>query len=155
MRNVIRLDFLYECVIDEKICYNGLNKLNERMKAVNYDELAKQVECLFDDFSSCTEILTAIGDETRQHLILEMLKMGKCSGVRVGEITEKTNLSRPAVSHHLQIMKKAGLVKVQKEGTKNFYYFSPETKDLEKLASTLQLVTNITKALPDRSGENE
>ena len=49
--------------------------------------------------------------------------MGECNGVRVGAITEKTNLSRPAVSHHLQIRKDAGLISMRREGTKNYYYF--------------------------------
>ena len=113
-----------------------------------------KIQSLSEGFSSCAKLLTAIGDETRQHLILEMMKMGKCSGVRVGEITEKTNLSRPAVSHHLQIMKDAGIVKVRKEGTMNFYYFDPEMEALERLIATLQLAKEISGALPDRTNEN-
>lgn len=112
----------------------------------------KQTERLTNGFLSCSKILTAIGDETRQHLILEMLKIGNCNGVRVCEITAKTNLSRPAVSHHLQIMKDAGLVKVRKEGTKHYYYFDPETESLERLITTLQLAADLLKGLPDRSG---
>ncbi len=116
-------------------------------------DMHKEISLLADGFSSCSEMLTAIGDETRLHLILEMMKMGKCEGVRVYEITEKTNLSRPAVSHHLQILKNAGIVKVRKEGTKNYYYFDPEMEPFEKLISTLQLAVRLSKALPDRSGE--
>lgn len=119
------------------------------------DVAARQVEQLSENFAACSKILSAIGDETRQHLILEMLKIGDCGGVRVGKITEKTNLSRPAVSHHLRIMKDAGLVKVRKEGTRNFYYFDPEMEALERLANTLQMAVEITRALPDRSGEDE
>lgn len=114
-----------------------------------------RVAMLADDFASCTEILTAIGDETRQHLILEMMRFGRCCGVRVCEITERTNLSRPAVSHHLQILKKAGLVKVRREGTKNYYYFDPEMSALGHLISTLQCAMEISRALPDRSGADE
>lgn len=117
------------------------------------EAVAQQVEQLAEDFAACSEMLAAIGDETRQHLILEMIKIGDCSGVRVGTITEKTNLSRPAVSHHLKIMKDAGLVKVRKEGTMNFYYFDPEMETLERLAKTLQMAVEITRALPDRSEE--
>lgn len=121
---------------------------------MEHDATAQQVEQLSADFAACSKMLTAIGDETRQHLILEMIKIGKCSGVRVGEITEQANLSRPAVSHHLQIMKDAGLVKVRKEGTMNFYYFDPEMETLERLAHTLQMAVEITRAMPDRSGED-
>lgn len=115
----------------------------------------KEIEKLTSDFESCQKILCAIGDENRQHLILEMMKMGKCSGVRVGDITEKTHLSRPAVSHHLQILKGAGILKVRKEGTMNFYYFDPDMVSFEKLIRVLQKAVEITSALPDRSIENE
>lgn len=117
-------------------------------------ELKEKITALADGFSACSKMLTAMGDETRQHLILEMMKMGNCSGVRVGEITEKTNLSRPAVSHHLQIMKDAGIIQVRKEGTMNFYYFDPEMEAFERLISTLELAKEISQSLPDRSGEN-
>ena len=109
----------------------------------------EKIFTLAENFSASAKILTAIGDETRQHLILEMMKMGNC----MGDITKKTNLSRPAVSHHLQIMKDAGIVKVRKEGTKNYYYFGPEMEAFEQLVSTLQLAMKISKKLPDRSCE--
>lgn len=116
-------------------------------------ELHEKIRTLTKKFTECSELLTAIGDETRQHLIIEMMKTGNCSGIRVGEITERTNLSRPAVSHHLKIMKEAGIVKVRKEGTKNYYYFDPETESLERLISALQLAAEISRSLPDRCGE--
>lgn len=114
----------------------------------------EEIYHLADDLASCSKMLTALGDETRQHIIFEMMKIGRCDGVRVGEITEKTNLSRPAVSHHLRIMKDAGIVKVRKEGTKNFYYFDPEMEAFEHLIATLQLAMKISKGLPDRSGSD-
>lgn len=117
-------------------------------------DIHEQVSTFAGRFASCSKMLAAIGDETRQHLIVEMLKIGDCSGVRVCEITEKTNLSRPAVSHHLKIMKDAGIVKVRKEGTKNYYYFDPEMESFERLVSTLQLAMEISKALPDRGKDD-
>lgn len=106
---------------------------------------------LANRFKACSGILSAIGDETRQHLILEMMRMGECRGVRVGAITEKTNLSRPAVSHHLQILKDAGIVSVRKEGTKNYYYFDPESRSFEELIATLSLASEI---LNESHGKN-
>lgn len=66
------------------------------------------------EFKICQKALTAIGDETRQHILMIMLE-GECSGSRVVDITKKTNLSRPAVSHHMQILKDAGFVKVRRK----------------------------------------
>ena len=48
-----------------------------------------QVEChlteinqLAEEFESCRKLLLALGDENRQHLILEMMRMGQCEGAR-------------------------------------------------------------------------
>lgn len=112
-----------------------------------------KIEILTSRFKECAPLLTAIGDETRQHIILEMMKMGDCNGARVGEITARTNLSRPAVSHHLFILKGAGLLKVRKEGTKNYYYFDPEAETFDKLIETFSLAKEIASTLPDRRGE--
>ena len=58
-----------------------------------------EIKRLTAEFESCRKILLALGDENRQHLMLEMMRMEHCGGVRVGAITEKTNLSRPAVPY--------------------------------------------------------
>ena len=115
--------------------------------------MVQDIKALADEFQACRKILLALGDENRQHLILEMMQMGECGGVRVGAITEKTNLSRPAVSHHLKILKEAGLVKMRREGTKNYYYFDPDMTSFNLLINVLQKVIDYTSALPDRSGE--
>lgn len=111
------------------------------------------IEKLAEDFQNCQKILIALGDENRQHLILEMMKMGNCSCARVGDITERTNLSRPAVSHHLQILKNAGILKVRKEATKNYYYFDPDTKSFDCLIHVLQRAKELTAELPDKGGD--
>ena len=66
-------------------------------------EMINEVEALASEFEQCRDVLVALGDANRQHMILEMMKSKKCEGLRVNEITEMTHLSRPAVSHHLQI----------------------------------------------------
>ena len=53
-------------------------------------EAAKKIQ-------DCQKVLTAIGDETRQHLLIEMMQMGDCHGVRVGGDYQK-NQSVPARS---------------------------------------------------------
>lgn len=113
----------------------------------------KEINELIREFSDCREILLALGDENRQHMILEMIRIGDCGGVRVGKITEKTNLSRPAVSRHLRILKDAGIVKVRKEGTKNYYYFAADGEAMSRLIGMLTGAKEIMEALPDRSGK--
>ncbi len=48
----------------------------------------------------------AIADETRRH-ILEYLSKGE---IAAGEIASKFNISKPAISNHLKILKEADLV---------------------------------------------
>ncbi len=117
------------------------------------NEHSKEIMQLAQEFESCQQILLALGDENRQHLILEMMKMGECGGVRIGEITEKTNLSRPAVSHHVQILKKAGLLKMRREGTKHYYYFDADTEAMHRLIDMLEHARRFMEQLPDRSGQ--
>ena len=113
-------------------------------------DLKNKIEQLAIGFRQCSKLFIAIGDETRQYLIVEMMKTGDCSGVRVGEITKRTNLSRPAVSHHLQILKAAGIVKVRKEGTKNFYYFDASDDVFKKVQTLLTTAEEILNELPER-----
>ena len=112
-----------------------------------------EIGTLAEEFEACRKTLLALGDENRQHLILEMMKLGRCGGMRVGEITEKTHLSRPAVSHHLWILKEAGIVGVRREGTKNYYYFDADTGAMEGLIQMLLHAKTIMEGLPDRSGD--
>lgn len=115
----------------------------------------QQIQQLAEEFKRCQKVMTAFGDETRQHLILEMMQMGECRGVRVGAITAQTNLSRPAVSHHLQILKDAGIVKMRREGTKHYYYFDADAEAMDQLLQMLTHAKQIMASLPDRSAEQK
>ena len=69
---------------------------------------------------------------------MEMVVFPSPAGV--GEIAEKTHLTRPSVSHHLQILKDAGIINVRKEGTKNFYYISADETQWKAIADLMKLV---------------
>ncbi|HCC36041.1 MAG TPA: ArsR family transcriptional regulator [Ruminococcaceae bacterium] len=79
-----------------------------------------QIEKIRADFIKSKKLLITIGDETRQNIITVLMGIGY-GGLRVGEITANTHLSRPAVSHHMRILLDCGLVTVHKQGTKNDY----------------------------------
>ncbi|MDR1539191.1 MAG: ArsR family transcriptional regulator [Clostridiales bacterium] len=90
-------------------------------------DISEHAKLIKEQFKASRRILAAIGDETRQSIILTLMEMevkGECEGMRVGEITAKTHLSRPAVSHHLKILLEAGMIGVTPEGTKNFYWLT-------------------------------
>ena len=114
----------------------------------------EDIERLKAEFKACSKIMTALGDETRQHLLLIMIS-GQCGGSRVVDIAAKTNLSRPAVSHQMQVLKEAGIVKSRKEGTYVFYYLEPDLGDIDNMISLFGDMKKIVKNLPDRSGEED
>ena len=90
-------------------------------------------------FSKSKKLLIAIGDETRQGIITALMDL-ECDGKRVGEIKEKTHLSRPAVSHHLKILLDAEVVGLDRVGTKNYYYLKlgGEWQSLVKLINGIE-----------------
>ena len=64
----------------------------------------------------------AISDDTRQRIMSECC----CSWISVSEIVEKMDVSQPTVSHHLAILREAGLVKIREEGKQTFYSLNQE-----------------------------
>ena len=105
---------------------------------------------LRSEFKDCQKVLTAIGDETRQHLIALMI-MEKCSGARVVDIAKKTNLSRPAVSHHMQLLKDAGFVYAYKEGTMVYYSLDFNTDAVRKLKALIEHIDILLKSEEHRN----
>lgn len=94
---------------------------------------------LTQSFADCVPLFIALGDSTRltiiQHLYEALPDGGSCpaQGLNVKEITEQTSLSRPAISHHLKVLKESGLIDVRRQGVCNYYYLTIETA-ISKLA---------------------
>ncbi len=65
--------------------------------------------------------LAALADPTRRR-VFERLKSGPQP---VGALARGLPVSRPAVSQHLKVLKEAGLVADQPEGTRRVYYIDP------------------------------
>jgi DNA-binding transcriptional ArsR family regulator len=63
----------------------------------------------------------ALADPTRR-AVFERLRAGPRS---VGDLASGLPVSRPAVSQHLRVLKEAGLVSEQKEGTRRLYRVEP------------------------------
>ena len=66
--------------------------------------------------------LAALADPTRRQ-IFERLAAGPRP---VGELARGLTVTRPAVSQHLAVLKAAGLVKDQAEGTRRIYEIDPK-----------------------------
>jgi len=59
----------------------------------------------------------ALADDTRQ----KIMRVCCCEWLSVNEIVEKMKVTQPTVSHHLAVLRGAGLVKVREEGKQTFY----------------------------------
>jgi DNA-binding transcriptional ArsR family regulator len=75
--------------------------------------------------------LAALGDSTRR-LVFKRLRSGARS---VGEIADGMDVSRPAVSQHLKVLKAARLVVDRAEGTRRLY--AVDARGVEALRSWL------------------
>ena len=72
-------------------------------------------------------LFKALNDETRRQII-ELLKE---KDRNAGEIAEHFNISKPSISHHLDILKRADLITSEKKG--QFVEYSLNTTILEDL----------------------
>jgi len=109
------------------------------------DECAAQRQRLSEEFQSNRRVFLALGDETRQQILIALLENEKI-GMRVPEITSRTHLSRPAVSHHLQILKDAGLIRMHRAGTRNFYYVDADGSCWSGLKALVDHVDRVARS---------
>jgi DNA-binding transcriptional ArsR family regulator len=70
-------------------------------------------------------LFKALNDATRRE-ILEILKE---KDLNAGEIADHFNISKPSISHHLDLLKQAGLVEAVKDGQYISYSLSTTVMD--------------------------
>ncbi len=70
--------------------------------------------------------LDALGDPTRRAIVERLFDGPK----PVGELARGFSVSRPAISHHLRILKEANLLKDEAVGNRRLYRLNPEGFDL-------------------------
>jgi DNA-binding transcriptional ArsR family regulator len=88
------------------------------------------------EWRAMAEVFVALGDEHRQRI---MLTFEKGERLTVGQIAEVSTLSRPAVSHHLRILRRAGLLDEEKIGKEVFLSVNKQLL-VEVLADVLDYV---------------
>jgi len=72
-------------------------------------------------------VFKALNDQTRRR-ILDLLKE---NDLNAGQIAEEFNISKPSISHHLDILKRADLITSEKKG--QFVVYSLNTTILEDI----------------------
>jgi ArsR family transcriptional regulator, arsenate/arsenite/antimonite-responsive transcriptional repressor len=85
------------------------------------------------EWRTISRAFTALGDEHRQRILLTFEPGER---LNVGQIVEVSTLSRSAVSHHLRILKDAGVLGSEKVG-KEVYYWVDKAFLVESLAAVM------------------
>lgn len=75
------------------------------------------------------KVFKALGDETRR----EILKLFNEEDMRAGDIASHFNMSKPAISKHLSILKEAELITSEKKG--QFLIYSINLSVLQEVMS--------------------
>lgn len=68
------------------------------------------------------DVLQVIAEPRRR----EILRLVRDEELTVGDITSRFDLTGPAISQHLRVLKEAGLLAERREGTRRFYRARPE-----------------------------
>ncbi|MDE5670937.1 MAG: metalloregulator ArsR/SmtB family transcription factor [Eubacterium sp.] len=117
---------------------HGTNDCHEFLRK----ELNKQ-----DRFTIAAEIAKQLGDSARIRIFWILCHYEEC----VINISALMEMSSPAVSHHLRILKDNGLIESRREG-KEVYYKAKDTEICRLLHQMIEEVMEI--ACPERSSEN-
>jgi ArsR family transcriptional regulator, arsenate/arsenite/antimonite-responsive transcriptional repressor len=89
---------------------------------------------ILEKFTQSTSVFQALGDVNRQHIISLLIEM---TSLNVTQITERMEISRPAISHHLKILRQANLVDSVTKGKERFYCLSSKINDSLKILKDL------------------
>ncbi|AIA01130.1 ArsR/SmtB family transcription factor [Streptomyces noursei] len=74
------------------------------------------------------KVFKALGDPVRLRL-LSMIASRAGGEVCVCDLTPAFDLSQPTISHHLKLLRQAGLIDCERRGTWVYYWLLPETTD--------------------------
>lgn len=93
---------------------------------IPFPELSEQLE------RDLVQVFKLLADETRLKILLYLLREQE---LHVSALCDRLNQSQPAVSHHLALLRVAGLIEPRRDGKHNFY--SVREKHFHKLIGEL------------------
>jgi ArsR family transcriptional regulator len=85
--------------------------------------------------TALARVFKALGDPVRLRLV-SLIGAHQGGEVCVCELTEAFDLTQPTISHHLKILRDAGIIDSERRGTWVYYWLVPVT--LERMAGLLE-----------------
>jgi len=74
------------------------------------------------------QVFKALGDPVRLRLV-SLIGAHQGGEVCVCELTEAFDLTQPTISHHLKVLREAGIITSERRGTWVYYRLEPATLD--------------------------
>ena len=102
------------------------------------------------------DVFGALADETRRRLVLRLAEQS----ASVGELAAPYEMSRPAISRHLRVLRKAGLVTANREGRNQIYELTPDglvamERFIDDVRTTWTEALQSLKVLAERTRQRE
>lgn len=96
------------------------------------------------DFRVVSDIFKQLGDSSRVRIFWLLCHCEEC----VINISALVEMSSPAVSHHLKLLKDSGLIVSRRDG-KEVYYRAAETRQAELLHHMIEDLVEISCPVPE------
>lgn len=100
-------------------------------------------------FSQAAEVFSNLGDGTRLKILWILCHSREC----VSDIAAAIGASKAVVSHHLQLLRRSGLVTAEREG-QEIHYSLNDTQEAKLLHKTIEAMFNITCPAPNVDSQN-
>lgn len=100
-----------------------------------------------DDAPSCAERLKVLADPTR----LEVIRQLFAEPCHVGELQRRLGIEQSLMSHHLRILREAGLVTSRRDGKSVLYRVAPDVAITSRGGEAIHLGCCVL-SFEDRSG---
>lgn len=100
----------------------------------NIDTVLERMPCM-DSFTSVAALFKQMSDSTRLRILWLLCHCEEC----VSNISAAMQMSDPAVSHHLSVLKKSGLITSRRDGKEVYYKIADneQTKLLHEVMDRL------------------
>ncbi|MCU6792813.1 metalloregulator ArsR/SmtB family transcription factor [Paenibacillus sp. WQ 127069] len=113
---------------------------NDQLDLVAQSDLLEKKNALLNEIRRSTNIFKAMADPVRQDILMMFMPAKR---MNVAQVVEQSHLSRPAISHHLKILKEAGILSSAKVKTEVYYSLTFGDSVIQQLKTIVHAAESI------------